>query len=280
MNVDQVIELRRHWERWNFASFLPEATVLASADWTRYVRLMAAQIPRDQQTITWPSEQEAAWGWPEGVAIVLEEPFELEHTIISKGDAHHPAVEVDPHPEAQEVAGVVFGIGQVLPTRIAFPQGDVRMPEREGLWAIPILFIATDPSDIISAHWSPGGSSLVRGDPELVSESSCFLLALINALGHRVTLVSEPAFAGRGERRRLQRALPDLRVLRLTSHASVSASEAPGGVAWSHRWIVRGHWHTVSHGPRHTLKRLQWYDSFVKGPDDKPFDDRRTVWKT
>jgi hypothetical protein len=280
MNADEVIMLRRFWEKWSFASFLPEATVLASTDWTRYVRLMAAQIDRKQENITWPTIEDAAWAWPEGVAIVLEEPFVLEHTIITK-DTGGRTFETEPHTEPQSLAGVVFGIGQRLPTRVAMgAASDVLLDLKDGLWAIPILYIATDPSDIISAHWSPGGVSTVRAPGGMISESSCFLLALINALGHRVTTYGEPAFVGRGERRRTQRELPSLRVLRLTSHASVSASKAPGGVEWSHQWIVRGHWHTVSHGPRHTLKRLQWYDSFLKGPDDKPFDDRRTVWKT
>lgn len=277
MNADDVIALRREWEQWNFAQFLPEATVMASADWTRYVRAMAAQIPRDQERITYPTEEEAAWAWPEGVVIVLEEPFELEHTIISTGAGLRGTIPHAPRLEMQLLSGIVFGIGQELRTSNQY--GEFLS---ETLFAIPIMFIGGDPSDLITAQWVPGGVSLVRyedGGKAMMAKSTAFVLSLITALGHRVTLVGEPAFAGRGERRRVQRELPSLRVLSLASHASVSRREAPGRVEWSHRWIVRGHWHTVSYGPRQTLKRLQWYDSFIKGPEDKPLDDRATVWK-
>jgi hypothetical protein len=277
MNADEVIELRKRWDRFNFASFLPEATVLATIDWLAYVQAMAALIDRQQETVELPSEADVSWAWPEGVTIVMDEPIKINHTIISK--QNHPGArseDVPPHVEVQSCAGMVFGIGQTFPGRLP---GSDRIIE-PGVYTIPVLWIGTDPSDIITGAWSPGGISKVMNDAGLMSESTCFMLAVIEALGHRLTRESEMRVRHRGERRRIQRELPSLRMLSLGSGASVSLGDGSGHVAWSHRWIVRGHWRLQACGPRQTERKRRWIDPYVKGPEDKPFDERRTLWRT
>ena len=301
MTADEVIALRKFWDEYNYRSFLPEATVLASHDWVSYVQGMAALIPGGQMSFTWPTEAEANWSWPEGVTIVMEEPFVSHHTIISEdkqdvgvfGVSRKKTVEVPPRFEEQMTAGLVFGIGQLMTTRAVSrrrhdsplslgpgEQAPTSYEEGEDVYAIPILWIGTDPSDVISGTWIPGGSSVVFPETGGVSKSTRLTLAFITALGHPLTRSVEMPTRQRQERRRIQRELPSLRVLRLGSGASVRLSEAPGSVAWSHRWIVRGHWRQQAYGPRQTLSRLKWIDPFVKGPEDKPFDERRTLWKT
>jgi hypothetical protein len=70
-----------------------------------------------------------------------------------------------------------------------------------------------------------------------------------------------------------------LRVLEL---ASAPGASKPGEskVEWQRRWLVRPHWHTVAYGPQKSLRRLQWYDQYVKGPEHLPLDTRPTVWRT
>jgi hypothetical protein len=52
-----------------------------------------------------------------------------------------------------------------------------------------------------------------------------------------------------------------------------------GGVAWSHRWLVSGHWRN-QWLPSRTCHRLQWIHGYVKGPAHKALvvKDRVTAW--
>ena len=283
MTGDDVLAIRKQWEQYNYADYLPEATVLASHDWTLYVRTMAQAVPRDLTEVHYPTEAEVRWAWTEGVAVVFDQPFDLEHLIISRDKSEvgvfgisTKVEDVAPTIELQQLQGVVFGIGQMMRARVAGSEEKTT----ESIYAIPTLFIGTDPEDIISGTWIPGGDSHVMHGQQL-SESSAFQLSLVTALGHRLTKEVPVPSAGRGERRRVQRELPSLRMLSLAGGASVSEREgSPQRHPHQFRWIVRGHWHTVRHGPRKTLSRLQWYDPFVKGPEDKPLDERRTVWRT
>jgi len=282
MNGDDVLAIRKEWEQYNYADYLPEATVLASRDWTLYVRAMTAAMPRDLESIHYPSEAEVRWAWPEGVVIVFDEPLALTHLIISRDKKHvgtfgisREVEDIPPIEERQELQAMVFGIGQLMKTRVKGGSTETI----ESMYAIPTMFIGVNPDDIISGTWIPDGDTHVMGG-HTMSESSMFMLSVITALGHRLTKHVPVPSAGRGERRRVQRELPSLRMLSLAGGASVSEREgSPQRHPHRFRWIVRGHWHTVAHGPRKTLRRLQWYDPYIKGPEDKPLDERRTVWR-
>ena len=43
---------------------------------------------------------------------------------------------------------------------------------------------------------------------------------------------------------------------------------------------VAGHWKHVTHGPQHSLRRLQWIEPYFRGPDDGPLSIPRHVLKT
>ncbi|MCT1735778.1 hypothetical protein M3A88_11110 [Kocuria marina] len=49
----------------------------------------------------------------------------------------------------------------------------------------------------------------------------------------------------------------------------------------SHRWVVRGHWVQQPHGPGHFQRRLQWRESYIKGPAGAPLLRSRpvNVWR-
>jgi len=266
MTADEVIDIRNLWAKYNYGPQLPEATVLAERDWLAYVQAMAAMVPASDK-IVWPTATEVAWAWPDGVVVVLAEPVDLRHTIISND--HGP---VTPHLESQKLTGLA-----VMPSTQVAAMTEDGEPQPDVI-STPVLWIGEEPEDIVSGHWLPGlvlFGSHVGG----ISESTRFLVSIISALGHRLTRVAEPVTQGRGERRRVARELPSLRLLQLTSGASVSKKNG-STVEWSHRWLVRGHWRQQPYGPQRKLRRMTWIDPFVKGPEDKPFDERTTIWRT
>lgn len=96
--------------------------------------------------------------------------------------------------------------------------------------------------------------------------------------------VSQKIPGDRAERRRCSRAnLPsDVVVVRLRRHSQDNDNaEAPpeGAVAWSHRWLVNGHWRN-QWLPSRAAHRLQWIAGYVKGPAKLPLivKDRVTAW--
>lgn len=276
MTADEVIELRKFWSRWNFGPSLPQPTLLAERDWLAYVLAMTASMPQGE-FLTYPSQQEINWAWPDGLTIVFAEPVHLDHVITSTGvpvdRMSGPNIRrVAARVEKQLTAGMT--IGTFASVRMETPAGETQGTTE----AIPVLHIGVDPSDLISAYWLPEGM-IHASQTGAISESTRFLTSVLVALGHRLTKMTDPVTRGRGERRRIDRDLPGLRVLQLATGASVK-SEGDYKVEWSKRWMVRGHWHTVAHGPKRSLRRLQWYDPYVKGPEDKPLDVRPTIWRT
>src|SRR5215467_10258074 len=236
MRADQVIELRKRWQEWSFGSALPAPTVLATEDWLAYVQAMSGAIPRGER-IDYPSEKDVLWAWPDGVVIVFAEPFEVSHTIISKGVPSTFGGEriekVEPHYEHQLAAGLAILPLQPTPAEM----GGERI---DAIPAFPLIWIGADPSDLISGHWLPGSMTHAQHETGEISESTRLLISLVTALGHRLTRLDEAdtISQGRGERRRVQRELPDLRVLRLGTGASVTHAEGTGTIEWTKRWMV------------------------------------------
>ena len=44
------------------------------------------------------------------------------------------------------------------------------------------------------------------------------------------------------------------------------------------RHVVRGHWTHQPHGKGRALRRLQWVDDYIRGPQDAPLTTRTHVW--
>jgi len=284
VTADDVIELRNTWRSYNYAAMLPEAIVLATSDWIAYVMAMMSALP-DDPNITYPSEEEINWAWPDGVLIVPAEPVDLDHTIISKDTLAGGRTNTPPHHEHQAMAGLVVApLTEVATsTRHDYVPDNMR-PARDGerpeLMSVhPTLFIGSTPSDVVTGFWLPGGvTHSMTGTP--IAESTKFVIAAVTALGHRLTRLDDPTTRGRGERRRMERELPGLRMLSLATGASQTLAQAQRTVAWSHRWMVRGHWRLQPYGAERKLRRLKWIDPYVKGPEDKPLDTRSTIWRT
>lgn len=92
-------------------------------------------------------------------------------------------------------------------------------------------------------------------------------------------LVAEPV-RNRSTLRRLSaganRKLPAIRVVRLYPREREEPSGQRRSVAWSHQWLVRGHWRQQYYRSDGTHRPL-WIAPYVKGPSDKPLLVRPTV---
>jgi len=270
-SADQVLDARRELARMNYGQMLPTATVLAEEDWLRYVQAMAETVPAGE-TIAFPTEAEVSWSWPDGVLILFETPLNVQHSILSR-EGRDGRIERVPDRSEQQLAQ---GLALVPQTEATVVDADGKRAE---IQAIGLIWIGADPTDLITGFWLPG-SLMQAGELGVISQSSRLLVSIITALGHRLTRVGPPVTAGRGERRRVQRELPELRVLSLGSRDKPTRAEEPTSVNWTHRWLVRGHWRQQPHGFNRKLRRLKWIDPYVKGPEDKPLDIRPTVWRT
>jgi hypothetical protein len=276
VSTDHLLDRLREWRRFNYGPELPQAVVLGERDWMSYVLAMAEAVPAGEQ-IHFPSEEDVLWSWPDGVLVVFDQPVPVAHTIISQTIRNldpwatdpHRIEAVPPHSEQQLCAALVVCAPRMVQTNA--PDGT----PLGRMLAYPCIWIGEDPSDVISGHWMPGMSMHATSSGP-ISFSSRLQLSIITALGHRLTRLGDPT-GTRGERRRVERELPALRVLALASGASVSSRG--GSVEWSRRWMVRGHWRLQPYGPERALRRPVWIDPYVKGPEDKPLDVRPTIWR-
>lgn len=283
MTPDDVIALRHTWDQHHYVDHngnadLPKSTILATADWLAYVTAMADAIP-DGPTIEFPTEAEVRWAWPDGVVIVLDHPVDSEHVIISENKGDGFVMMEEPHYQRQLMRAIVIGpeslVSPVSQTglKVVYPDGTPVMYTTHS-----IRYIGEDPVDYCVGHLTFGAGMRAAGGLDHIGGVGRLLLAVVNALGHRLTTVTAPSGLDRYAAKRLARSkLAELRVLELTSGAS---TESRGGtVEWSHRWMVRGHWRDQPCGPGNSLRRLTWIDPHVKGPSDKPLDVRSTIWK-
>lgn len=278
MTPDDVIALRRTLRGYEYGDVLPAATILATADWLAYVTAMADAIEPGPQ-IEWPTEQDVRWAWPDGVLIVFAHPVVSEHVIVSHTDADTRELVTDePHYEPQTIQAI--SIGAPADVRPRGPNGEIPVyPDGTLVTFVGrgTIYIGVDPSDICTGWMTFGAGRQAADNLNHVGGVSRFLLALVTALGHRLTTVSPPV-GSRAERRRLERELPDLRIIDLAAGAT---TESRGGhVEWSHRWMVKGYWRSQPCGPGWSLRKMKWVDAYVKGPADLPLVIRPTVWRT
>ena len=72
----------------------------------------------------------------------------------------------------------------------------------------------------------------------------------------------------------------DLRPLRQVTTPAEDAGDGPER-RYRHRWVVRGHWVQQPHGPARSLRRVQWRESYIKGPAGAPLSRSRpvNVWR-
>ena len=69
-----------------------------------------------------------------------------------------------------------------------------------------------------------------------------------------------------------------VKVVDLRRLAHRPSEPGDGERAYTHRWIVRGHWRQQAHGPRRSLRRTTWVPPHTKGPAGAPFLPTETVF--
>ena len=65
---------------------------------------------------------------------------------------------------------------------------------------------------------------------------------------------------------------------RLITPDDVDADSAGPRRRLTSRHVVRGHWTHQPHGKGRALRRLQWVDDYIRGPQDAPLHTRAHVW--
>ena len=64
----------------------------------------------------------------------------------------------------------------------------------------------------------------------------------------------------------------------ITTPDDVDADSAGPRRRLTSRHVVRGHWTHQPHGKGRALRRLQWVDDYIRGPQDAPLSTRVHVW--
>jgi hypothetical protein len=124
---------------------------------------------------------------------------------------------------------------------------------------------------------------VVGGEPVNDEAGLAPLLRATWTLMQQTLTVSERAAIDRPERRRCARAgVPsDVLIVRLRRQVIDSEASDDGQemVAWSHRWLVDGHWRN-QWLPSRMCHRLQWIAPYVKGPASLPLivKDKIKAW--
>ncbi|MCP2325216.1 hypothetical protein HDA40_003723 [Hamadaea flava] len=80
---------------------------------------------------------------------------------------------------------------------------------------------------------------------------------------------------------RAQRALPEVRIVRIRAHTqpddSAKVPGTGGSRTYTSRFWVTGHWRNQAHGPGRTLRRPVYIHPFLRGPEDAPIKLSTTV---
>jgi len=104
--------------------------------------------------------------------------------------------------------------------------------------------------------------------------SSCWVLMATPTVAdlRRVDVTYGEAASARSDPDRVV-CVVDLRPIR-----HVAARTDRSGRVLTRRHLVRGHWTHQPYGPGRSLRRLQWIDSYIRGPADAPLDRRERVY--
>lgn len=135
------------------------------------------------------------------------------------------------------------------------------------------------------------GESLTRWGGTLINEAKesgdqpwpalgggCVFAACLLCLQQRIFVASEQRIE-RHARKRVERAgfqhEPVVRVIELRrAHSRSEHHGESDAVAWTHQWIVSGHWRQQWY-PSLNTNQPRWIMPYVKGPEDKPLKPPR-----
>lgn len=109
------------------------------------------------------------------------------------------------------------------------------------------------------------GPAPIEQSPHRTFLSFCLML---NAAITEVTSEAAPRqFARRAKRVGLPQRVNVIKLRRINRNEHAIGESK---VEWSHRWFVRGHWHTYYYGPGRSLTKRIWLSPYIKGPEHLP----------
>ena len=95
--------------------------------------------------------------------------------------------------------------------------------------------------------------------------------------------VAKPKKPGVSKNTQEPRQVRDVKIvdLRPLHHHSEETAKAGDRNTPGHRWVVRGHWRNQPYGKKRAKRRVQWVESYIKGPDGAPLVERAivNVWR-
>lgn len=280
---------------WGLASYLPHAEVYYVApDMTAVAKAAGATMPRQELRLDDLPSQEGFLIW-DGAAVGHAKFADADVPVrgVAWSTSHfidRPVWEYEDGPDGAAIAGPPSVVGPAKewaddgpPTRlesgtevdvIALLDATAHM-EAPSSFYIPIpglgWGIGEEP-----ALWSDGD----KKTPDITDDVAPTLLATWTLMQQTLArVVQQPA--QRAERRRAGRVgLPSMVTTVHLRRFSTSQEEHDEiDVAWSHRWLVSGHWRN-QWLPSRACHRLQWIAPHVKGPEHLPLrvKDRVIAW--
>jgi hypothetical protein len=173
-------------------------TVVVTTAFGHYVLAMTEQWPSDAEAVAWPTVEEPRWPLPDRPALFdLEEPVSLGFFITNEGlgEDNHP---VEHYEDRQEVVAMF-----VIPPRLTpkpdevYPYGRSAkelVPRGQPGWVVHIH------SGWLSAgYWIWGGAITRHPGQEHFGHVARFDRALVEAIGHRLSVLSEPTGTNRSD---------------------------------------------------------------------------------
>ncbi|WP_201292234.1 hypothetical protein [Actinomyces sp. zg296] len=191
-------------------------------------------------------------------------------------DALSWAITAPTHPAHAQAGAVIRVELHTRPERLPLPLLGHQCP-----FLVPFTTI-TQP---IPAALDAGGTVLAPAG--VVSASDHIgVLALLEAawvlMSAPALATTAPAARARGHGNGSRRGPCDVSVIDVRparrARLEPDGATAPSGRRLTTRHVVRGHWTHQPHGPGRALRRLQWVDDYLRGPDGAPITTRDHVW--
>ena len=150
------------------------------------------------------------------------------------------------------------------------------LPAAGWIWDSKVS-IAEQLKETIKTYPSAGGRREIENTCETMRQTCQFFVAAQTWMEQEI-LEAKPVrikktVAGASRSERKHAPSQELQIVQLRKkhivdderHASQTDRE------WQHQWVVNGHWRHQAHGVGRAQRKLIYINSFVKGPDDKPF---------
>ena len=235
--------------------------------------------------------------------MVMAEPLPAWDTSVIGGLALRDGARTDvPHNEAVPVDALTWNLAPhpsgVKALTIELMCRPARLPlpllEYQSSWLVPFTRLRTlipaslDAAQAVGPDGGPvdpahvGVMAWLQAAWTLMATPSLTQATVVAGTGKPRTTRTNDA-AGRGHDNPADDGVtvidlhPQRRKLLNTQDTADASGDGPRRRLTS-RHVVRGHWTHQPHGKGRALRRLQWVDDYIRGPQDAPLHTRAHVW--